>query len=88
MYLFPIAGALTSLSNTTPAEREQKGWKPIAILTSFVLPINLLRMIKFNPTTKTLPFASYIGLSCFVTGAQWCAGRQFGHIVGRFLDKY
>lgn len=87
-YLFTLSGTLTSLLDITPVQRKEKGWKPVAILTSFVLPINLLRIMKFKPNTITPSFATYIGLSCFATGAQWCIGRQFGHIVGSVIDKY
>jgi hypothetical protein len=86
--LFPLTGALTSLLDTTPAQRKEKGMKPVAILASFIIPINLLKMIKLKPITNTPSFTTYIGLSFFVTGTQWCIGRQFGHIVGNVLDKY
>ena len=87
-FLFTVSGALTSLLDTTPAQRKEKGLKPVAILASFALPINLFKMMEIKPNTKTPSFATYIGLSCFVTGMQWCAGRQFGHIAGHVVDKY
>ena len=73
--------------DTTPAERKQKEWKPAAILASIVLPVHLLRMMELKPNIKN-SFTTYLASACLVTGAQWCAGRQFGHILGRFLDNY
>lgn len=87
-YLFTIAAACTSLLETTPAERKEKGWKPVAILASFALPINTLRIYYHNPPLQIKnSFAMCLGVSCFITGMEWCAGRQFGHIVGQVLDE-
>ena len=85
--LFPIAGVFTSLIDTTPAEREQKGLKPAAILASLTLPIHLLRMMELKPNVKN-SFTTYFASACLVTGGQWCAGRQFGHILGSVIDKF
>ncbi len=88
LLLFPLAGACKSLLDTTPDQRKEKEWKPIAILTSLVVPVKMFRIMEPSPpvTRYTLPFALFG--SCVGAGIQWCAGRQFGHIVGQVLDKY
>lgn len=84
--LFPLAGIFTSLLDTTPTERKEKGGKPVGILASLTFPIHLLRMMELKPNVKN-SFVTYFISASLLTGAQWCAGRQLGHLLGRVLDE-
>jgi hypothetical protein len=87
-YFFPLAGTMTTLLHTTPEQRKEKGWKPIAILASFAIPINIFRIQNPHPPVNKYTISIALFGSCIGTGIQWCAGRQFGYILGQVMDKY
>jgi hypothetical protein len=87
-----IAGFFKSITNTTPAQRKEKGNKPLYILSSLILPVSTLRILNILDSHSLIQ-ARYLLPQSFayavvVEGAKYCAGYQLGHIGGRCIDKY